>query len=363
MNSDGLGAERLLWQRWRTECEGRRGVAIPDYETLMLPVLRHVAGAGEAHIGEIAAAMADEFALTAEERAAQLPSGRGVTVVRSRAQWARTYMVQAGLLEAVRRGVVRATERGRALLAEDHARLDSRLLRRFPEFVAFQARSRNGAEDGDAADGHATAAPGGGAASASPVARRPAAPSADPASLAATPAERLASADREMRAVLASALLDRVRRLAPEAFERLMVDLLLAMGFGGSHAEAGRRLGQSGDGGVDGVIREDALGLDVVYIQAKRYAADRPVGPNAVREFAGALLSHGARKGVFATTSGFTRAAQDERERLASQQRIVLIDGDDLARLMIEHEVGVRVTQTVKVYRLDLDPYEDDDAA
>lgn len=347
-------------------------MAIPDYETLMLPVLRHVAAAGEAHIGEIAEAMCDEFGLTPDERAALLPSGRGATVIRSRSQWARTYMAQAGLLEPVRRGVVRATDRGRAMLSEGHARLDSRLLRRFPEFVAFQSRSRNGTEDGGgegegAADAAApVAAPGGAvggarAAAAAAVAEPSAA--ARGGAEATTPAERLATADREMRAALASDLLDRVRRLTPEAFERLMVDLLLAMGFGGSHAEAGRRLGQSGDGGVDGVIREDALGLDLIYIQAKRYAAANTVGSGAIREFAGALLSHGARKGVFATTSAFTRAAQEERDRLASQQRIVLIDGEELARLMIEHEVGVRVKQVVKVHGLDLEPYEGDDLA
>ena len=185
-----------------------------------------------------------------------------------------------------------------------------------------------------------------------------------PGSIAAvepqTPRERLEAAEREMQAALLSELLDRVRSIAPDAFEQLIVDLLVKMGYGGSRSEAARRLGRSGDGGVDGIIREDALGLDAVYIQAKRYAEDNTVGAPAIQGFAGALLGNGATKGVFVTTSRFTAAA---RESIAAYRshRIVLIDGAELAALMVQHEVGVRTIQTIRVQRVDLESYEEDE--
>ncbi len=147
----------------------------------------------------------------------------------------------------------------------------------------------------------------------------------------------------------------------PDAFERLIVDLLLAMGFGGSRKDAGERLGRTGDGGIDGIIRQDALGLDAVFIQAKRYAEDSPVSAPAIQGFAGALPGRGATKGVFVTTSRFTPAARETAEGYRSH-RIVLIDGPELARLLIEHEIGVRVVQTLRIHRVDLEAYEDEEA-
>lgn len=326
-------------------------MAIPRYEAVMLPLLRRTAAIGDAHIRDLAAAMADEFALSSEERAVLLPSGRGVAVIRSRTGWTRSYLVQAGLLESVRRRVVRVTERGADVLRDPPPQLDNEFLARFAEFREFAARSRSRAPD-----------QGSGTMFGSP-------PSSDNGSTtvetppASSPAERLEAAERELRVALAAELLSRVRGLDPSAFEQLIVDLLVKIGYGGSHREAAERLGRSGDGGIDGVIREDALGLDAVYIQAKCYAVNNTVGSGAIREFAGSLLTRGATKGVFVTTSSFSTAAKEEARQLGSHKRVVLIDGEELARLMIEHEVGVRTVQTVRVQRLDLDAYEDEDAA
>ncbi len=308
---------------------------IPAYEQLMLPLLRRLA-AGELHVRALSDALADDFALTAEERAAQLPSGRGVTLIHSRVGWAKTYLKQAGLVAQPRRGWVALTKSGEGVLTAPPERLDAAYLARFPEFAAFLERSRR-AEDSGAA------------------AAQPSAPAG------ASPEEQIASATQALRASVAAELLERLALLQPPRFEALIVDLLHHLGFGGGTASRrGERLGQSGDGGVDGVMREDALGLDVVYIQAKRYAPGRSVGPEAIQAFAGSLLEHGATKGVFVTTLRFTDGARGSARRLSTQRRIVLIDGDELAQLMIEHGVGVRTTRTIRLQRVDLSDCEED---
>ncbi|MCX8133315.1 MAG: restriction endonuclease [Roseococcus sp.] len=183
-----------------------------------------------------------------------------------------------------------------------------------------------------------------------------------PPILVATPEERLSQAVAEMKAKLAAELLDRLRAMSPDAFEEIIVQLLIALGFGGGPSLArGESIGKSGDGGVDGVLREDALGLDVIYIQAKRNGADNAVGPDRIQAFAGSLLERGATKGVFATTSRFTEAAKKAAERLSTQRRIVLIDGEELARLMIEHGVGVRTVETIRIQRVDLSDFEEEE--
>jgi restriction system protein len=311
---------------------------IPTYEQLMLPLLRRLA-AGEQHVRALSDALADDFALSTEERAAQLPSGRGVTLIHSRVGWAKTYLKQAGLVVQPRRGWVALTTLGEGVVAAPPERLDAAYLARFPDFAAFLERSRR-AEDSEAA---------------APVVARPSAPPA------ASPEEQIASATQALRASVAAELLERLAQLHLSRFEALIVDLLHHLGFGGGTASRrGERLGQSGDGGVDGVMREDALGLDVVYIQAKRYAPGRAVSPEAIQAFAGSLLEHGATKGVFVTTSRFTDGARSSARRLSTQRRLVLIDGDELAQLMIEHGVGVRTTQTIRLQRVDLSDYEED---
>lgn len=307
-------------------------MALPDYQTLMLPILR-CAAEKEVGIQECMAVMRQEFALTDEEASELLPSGRE-TKLRNRIAWAVSYLFHAGLLERPRRGFFRATDPGRKVLAEKPDRIDVAFLNRFPEFVAFRTRT---ATETEAEIG--TVAP---------------LPSA---AAGTTPEELIENAEREIAARLRDDLLAKVLQGSPEDFERLILDLLIAMGYGGNRREAAKRLGGTGDGGIDGVVNEDTLGLDVIYVQAKRYAPHRPVAGEAVRAFAGALLTRGASKGVFVTTSRFTPDALDAAANV-KPQRIILIDGERLAALMIEHGIGVRTERTIAVKKLDLDYFE-----
>ena len=309
---------------------------MPDFQSLMLPVLRRLAD-HPWKTGDLVAALADEFALTPDERSELLASGRQ-TRIANRTHWALAYLNKAGLLNRLRRGYYEASASGRSLLANPPERITlAFLIERYPGVRAF--RGENEATQNGAGG-------------------RPAISAAE--AHAATPRERLEAAEKEIRAALLAELLERIRTLAPEAFEQLIVDLLVKMGYGGSRNEAARRLGRSGDGGIDGIIREDALGLDAVYIQAKRYAEDNTVGAPAIQAFAGALLGNGAVKGVFVTTSRFTTAAREAAAAYRTH-RMILIDGAELAALMIEHEVGVRTIQTIRVQRIDLDAYEDEE--
>jgi len=307
---------------------------IPDYQSLMLPVLR-AAEQGEARIGEVVMKLADALALDDAARGALLASGRQ-TVFSNRVHWAKTYLAKAGLVEATRRGHFRITPRGAEVLATAPSRIDNRFLARFEEFRAFTDRvARPEAEVtlSEASTDAAEATP------------------SEP-----TPDETMRSAHRRIETALVEELLDRVRAAPPDFFERLIVDLLLAMGYGGSVADAGRALGRSGDDGVDGVIDQDALGLDRVYIQAKRYGPGNSVGPGAIRDFFGSLDRHKAAKGLFVTTSTFTTSARETAEYLS--KRIVLIDGAYLARLMIHHNVGCRIEETLHVRKVDEDFFE-----
>ena len=245
------------------------------------------------------------------------------------------HLSKAGLVTRVSRGRYKASERGAAVLAKPPERITMAYLSRYPEFVAFRAAAKVDET----------------VAGAEPTASATAAESS-------TPQERFEAADKALKAELAATLLARLQTLDPTAFEQLIIDVLVGMGYGGTRRDAAARLGRSGDGGIDGVIREDALGLDTIYLQAKRYAEDNAVGAPAIQGFAGALLANGATKGVFVTTGRFTQQARDMGAAYGKTHRIVLIDGRELAQLMIEHEVGVRTVQTVKVQRIDLDDYE-----
>lgn len=301
---------------------------VPDYQSLMLPVLR-AAAEGEQHIGALVQRLADDLGLSEAARAALLASGRQ-TIFANRVHWAKTYLAKAGLVEATRRGHFRLTSRGAETLAAKPQRIDNHFLSRFEEFRQFTDHSRPpaGAEDIPAIG-----------------------VSADQ-----TPDELMRAAHRRIEAALAQELLDRVCAAPPEFFERLIVTLLRSMGYGGSAAEAGRAIGRSGDDGVDGVIDQDALGLDRVYIQAKRYAAGNTVGPAAIRDFFGSLDRHKAAKGLFVTTSAFTVSARETAEHLS--KRIVLIDGELLTRLMIRHNVGCRIEEVLHLKKLDEDFFE-----
>jgi len=305
-------------------------MAVPDYQTLMLPVLTISAG-GEIRIGDAVERLADQLNLTPDERTQLLPSGKQ-TLFGNRVHWAKTYLNKAGLVESTRRGHFRITERGRQVIASRPARIDNKFLGQFAEFRQFQER----------------------AAEVSATEVTPAEPAL--ASHAETPDEVMRAAHKQIEASLASDLLDRVRAAPPAFFERLVVSLLLSMGYGGSAADAGRALGRSGDDGVDGVVDQDALGLDRVYIQAKRYAEGNNIGAGAIRDFFGSLDRHKATKGLFVTTSTFSAAARETAEFLS--KRIVLIDGEQLARLMIRHNVGCRIEDILHIKKVDEDFFE-----
>lgn len=301
-------------------------MAIPDYQRLMLPFLQFLADGKEHPLGEAEDTIAAQISLSAEERAEMLPSGQQ-GVFRNRVGWARTYLKKAGLLTSPRRGVFQITSRGREVLADAPHRIDVKYLERFPEFLAFR--------DAGKSESSITA----------PVQATP----------AGTPEERIEAAYGELRTQLAEELLAKVQASPPAFFEQLVVDLLVAMGYGGSRRDAGTRLGQSGDGGVDGVIKEDRLGLDAIYIQAKRWKDS--VGRPEIQKFVGALQGRRAKKGVFITSSTYSQEAREYAAHI--ETKVVLIDGRQLATLMIDHDVGVSQSAIFVVKKLDLDYFDD----
>ncbi len=303
---------------------------VPDYQSLMLPVLM-VSAAGEVRIGDAVDRIAEKLQLSPDERAQLLPSGKQ-TLFGNRVHWAKTYLTKAGLLESTRRGHFKITERGQQVIASHPARIDNEFLNQFSEFRQFTKKSANGAAHGGESDVQA-------------LVSRP-----------ETPDEIMRVAHRQVETSLGQDLLDRVRAAPPVFFERLIVNLLLSMGYGGSAADAGRALGRSGDDGVDGVIDQDALGLDRVYIQAKRYAEGNSIGAGAIRDFFGSLDRHKATKGLFVTTSTFSASAKETGEFLS--KRIVLIDGEHLAKLMIRYNVGCRIEEVLHIKKVDEDFFD-----
>ena len=308
---------------------------VPTYDEVMLPLLK-VAAEKPLTRAEATERVSDEMALTIEQRAILMP--RGHSVIRDRVGWARTYLVQAGLLKSVKRGVFEITVAGRSLLAENLPRITIEILLRYPEFVAFQERS-----SGEKSGG------------------QPSAPDAAltvPAVLVATPEDRIDAALKELEIALAENLLERIRSGTPAFFERLVLELLTRMGYGGFRPEAAEHIGGPGDGGLDGKIQLDPLGLDFVYVQAKRYAEDNVVGRPAVQSFAGALDAHKGTRGVFITTSSYSNEALTYAKNIHNKQ-IALIDGEQLAELLIAHSVAVREDRNVVIKRLDEDFFEE----
>jgi len=303
-------------------------MTIPDYQTLMLPVLR-LAAEGETRVANVAERIANDLGLTEAERNELLPSGRQ-RILHNRIHWAKFYMSKAGLIASPARGRFMATEKGKALLSTSPERIDVALLMREPEFREFYRSEGAALEE----NGSLVTPPG----ASSPQ---------------TTPEEQIDAAYASLQAALRDELLQRILSNSPAFFEQLIVDLLVAMGYGGSHKDAAAQLGRSGDGGVDGIVNEDRLGLDRIYVQAKRYGPGNPVGRPDVNGFVGSLVGLGATKGVFVTTSTFSQPARDYVRHLA--QRVILIDGQELADLMIEHGVGVRSYRTVEFKRLDED--------
>jgi restriction system protein len=301
-------------------------MAIPDFQSLMLPLIQLIADGQEHAVRDATAAIGQQFKLTDEEWSEMLPSGRA-PLFYNRVAWAKTHLKKAGLIVQPKRGVILISQRGRDVLSKAPARIDVRLLQQFPEYTQQIAPAE--LEMGDLTVEAATA----------------------------SPEEILERAHAEISKGLAEELIESIKQCSPEFFERLVVKLLLRMGYGGSQIEAGKAVGKSGDGGIDGVINEDRLGLDAIYLQAKRWEGS--VGEGPIRDFKGALDAKGASKGVFITTSTFTPAAQAAAKNSRSY-RIVLIDGQRLAQLMIEHDLGVSVSATYQLKRIDSDFFADE---
>jgi restriction system protein len=292
---------------------------IPDFQSVMRPVLA---------LSDLRKRIADEFLLKEEERSERLPSGKQ-TVINNRVGWARTYLNKAGLLSIPTKGMVQITDRGREALNNGPARITVSWLKQYPEFAAF----------------HTT----------SPAIISAPALQSEPIEQA-TPDEQMAAANQAMAQSLADDLLAQVLAVSPAFFEQVVVDLMLAMGYGGSRKEAGKATQLTNDCGIDGIIKEDKLGLDVIYLQAKRW--NNTVHRPEIDKFIGALTRQRARKGVFITTSDFSIGAREAT--LGLDIKVVLIDGIELARLMVEHNLGVSVKQVYKVKQLDSDYFAEE---
>jgi restriction system protein len=304
-------------------------MAIPDFQTLMLPLLEEYAEGGERRIRDVRAELARRFDLTQEELAERLPSGSAKTFD-NRVGWATTHLHHAQLLDRTRHGVYVITDRGREVLASHPERIDLAYLSQFPELVEFRT--------GGAATAGDTGPP-------------------DPGvTEEATPEERMEAAYQELRRTLVGELRERIATMSPDAFEDLVLDVLYAMGYGDGTEDSRVRTGRSGDAGIDGLIREDRLGLDSVYVQAKRWQGT--VGREVVQGFVGALQGVRASKGIMFTASTFSGGA--EQYAATVSPRVVLIDGERLAELMADHNVGVNDRETYAIKRVDTDYFGDE---
>lgn len=301
---------------------------IPDYQKIMIPLLKYAEDSQEHHTRDVIEQLADEFELSEEERRELLPSGQQA-VFYNRVGWARTYLKKAGLLESTKRGYFKITERGLKVLKDQLTEIDAKYLEQFPEFVQFKTtkvvkEEIEGEELGKYEE--------------------------------STPEELMEIGSQKLQKELASELLDRIKKCSPIFFETLVVELLVKMGYGGSRAEAGKAIGRPGDEGIDGIIKEDKLGLDIIYIQAKKW--ENQVGRPEIQKFAGALQGQRARKGIFITTSTFPDTAIDYVSNI--DNKIILIDGERLAQLMIENDIGVSKIAEYKIKKIDTDYFSEE---
>ena len=304
---------------------------IPDFQSIMLPLLQTLADGEVRPIRDVTRSLADHFKLTDEERSKLLPSGQQ-SVFGNRVAWAKTDLKMAGLIENPSRGLVRISDEGKKVLAQKPDKITRSFLRQFPAYDAFFTKKPDQQEDVGASDQQAIAAEG-----------------------IHTPEELLESSYATLRDALAEELLDRVKSCSPAFFEQLVVRLLVAMGYGGSLADAAQVIGKSGDGGIDGTIKEDKLGLDVVCVQAKRW--ENTVGRPVVQAFAGSMEGFRARKGVLITTATFSAEAREYVTRI--ERKIVLIDGPTLANYMMDYDIGVAMSRSFIVKKIDLDYFEE----
>ena len=297
---------------------------MPDFQTIMLPLLKFLGDEKEHSLRDIIEYLVNEFNLNEEERKELLPSGQQARFD-NRVSWARTYMKKAGLIESVKEGYFLITKRGLEVLKENLERIDMRYLEKYPEFVEFRKRKKEEKEEKVEIED-------------------------------ATPEEVIESTYQGLKDSLASELLQKVKSCSPSFFEKLVIDLLVKMGYGGTRKDAGQAIGKSGDEGIDGIIKEDRLGLDILYVQAKRW--NYPVSRPEIQKFAGALQGYKAKKGIFITTSTFTKEAEDYVKNIES--KIVLIDGDMLAKLMIDHNIGVSPVSSYEIKRMDMDYFTEE---
>jgi restriction system protein len=297
---------------------------IPDYQKIMLPLLK-LAENGEVHkYREAIDNLAKKFDLTEEEKKELLPSGND-KVFDNRVGWAKTYLKKAGLLEYPKRGYFKITDRGLKVLKEEPDKISSKYLKKFEEFNEFQENSKVKSEKKDEKtsfefDDY-------------------------------TPEELMEIGFKTLNENLADNLLEKVKDYSPNFFEKLVVDLIVKMGYGGTIKDAGQAIGKRGDEGIDGVIKEDKLGLDIIYIQAKKW--ENNVSRPEIQKFAGALQGKNAKKGIFITTSNFSKNAVKYADKITS--KIVLINGKDLTKLMIKYEVGVSISSSYEVKKIDTD--------
>lgn len=299
-------------------------MAIPDYQSVMLPLLAFAGDNNEHSKRDTIDALADYFKLSDAEKRELLASGLQA-VFDNRLGWARTYLKKAGLIESTRRGFFRITKRGQEVLKSNPPKINVEFLDQFPEFVEFRALRRE---------------------------KR----SVLEISTSDTPEETLESAFQNLQQSLVNDLLQQIKASPPQLFERIVVELLVSMGYGGSLKDAGKAVGKSGDEGIDGIIKEDRLGLDIIYIQAKRW--ENTVSRPEIQKFAGALQGQRAKKGIFITTSDFSKEALDYAARIDS--KIVLIDGAELAQHMIDHNIGVTPVANYEIKRIDYDYFTEE---
>jgi len=299
---------------------------VPSYEEFMLPMLQILEDGGIHTIREVREKLADVFQLSDNDKAELLPSGK-IPVYRSRIGWAKTYLKKAGLIDNSKRGIVKITDQGIEVLKLKPNKIDSQLLMKFDDFKKF-------------VHGNKTE---------TPVKKNPEQTS---------PEEMLEQSYQVLKNSLASDLLEQIMNMSPDFFEKLVVDLLVAIGYGGSRSDAGKVIGKSGDEGIDGIIKEDKLGLEEIYIQAKRWNERKTVGSNEIRNFIGSLTVKGAKKGVFITTSQFTNSAKNVSKQ--PNVKVVLIDGAQLVNLMIEHNLGVSTYEEYTIQKIDHDYFTED---
>lgn len=306
-------------------------MAIPTYDEFMYPMLDEISDGSEYKFRDLIEILSVRFDLTEEEKTELLPSGQQA-VVDNRIGWAKTYLKKAGLLVYPKRAHVRITERGRAVLSKDIHNIDRSFLMQFDEFEKFQTVSNKDNDSGE---------------------KQSLVNNDDN-----TPEESIEKAYLTIKSSLSDELISKIMGLSPTFFERLVVDLIVKMGYGGSRKDAGRATKQSNDGGIDGIIKEDKLGLDEIYIQAKRWDPNKNVGRPEIQKFIGALAGQGAKKGIFITTGGFSREATEFVPR--NETKVVLIDGERLTDLMIEYNLGVSTQATYDLKRLDSDYFDEE---